>query len=344
VIGLGPMRVAAGRPLLLLLVALAACHPSTIVDAEAKGDVKWLDANGTPDAVAAMGRLADKDPAAVTALEARSSWDVHAFKAAWSGVMRGASWGTKMLEDGLTDPARSDLAASGMDRHDAHLTPFVGDLEKALSRLSASMQNLNVSSTLASIGPPAHDAIQRRLADASTRGAMCRGIASHDADPDARKVLLGGPVTSRDHASCVDAIVIISTEDDEALAWMGERGEPGLIGAAGKTETLTCPRLHVAWTKALAARPADQYSALTVPLGSALKRCTAEMDGVLADGIAHMPAAHSVLLGAIDPFEGYGSKLHATCAALPLVAGSRDPEILKERARDALSHACKAQN
>ena len=336
------MRVAAAG--CLLLVVLAACKPSTIVQAEAKGDVNWLDANGTPDAVAAMGRLADKDPAAVSALEARSSFDVQAFKAAWAGVMRGSPWASKMIRDGLADPTRADLAASGMDKHDAHLGPFIGDLENALERLSATMQNLNVSTTLASAGPPAHDAIQRRLTDASTRGAMCRGIASQEADADARKVLVSVPVGSRDHASCVDAVVVISTADDQTLAWMGAQGEPGLLGAAGKTETLPCPRLHVAWTKALAARGADQYAALTVPLGSAVKRCTEEMDGVLADGIAHMPAAHSVLLGAIDPFEGYGSKLHATCTALPMIATGRDPEILKERARDALAHACKAPN
>jgi hypothetical protein len=329
-------------PCLALLAWLAACRPSTIVEAERKGDVAWLDQNGTPDAVAALGRLADTRPDAVAALEARSSFDVQAFRAGWSAVQRKAPWGTTMFQHGLGDPGRADLAASAMDRHDSRLVPFVPDLEHALARLSASLQNFNVSSALASIGPPAHDAIVRLLVDGSTRGAICRGIASKDGEPDARKVLLSVPPAARDAPACVDAVVSIAGDDDATLAWLAEQGETGLLGAAGKGETLSCPRLHVAWTKALTTRPAEVYSALTVPLGYAVKRCTADMDGVLADAIVHLPATHAIVVQSIDPFEGYGSKLHATCAALPLVAGGRDSAIIKERASDALNHACRA--
>ncbi len=327
----------------LLLVLLAACRPSTIAEAERKGDVAWLDQNGTPDAVAALGRLADTKPKAVTALEARSTWDVNAFRAAWAGVLRGIPWGPKMLRDGLADPKRADLAASAVDKHDARLIVFVPDLEAALDRLSASMQNFNVSSTLATIGPAAHEAIVRRLADASTRGAMCRGIAAQDASPDARKVLLQVPVSSRDADGCGDAVVHIAAEDEATLDWLGDHGEPGLLGAAGKLETLPCPKLHVVWTRVLATRTAPEYSALTVPLGYAIKRCTADMDGVIADSIVHLPATHTFVVEAIDPFEGYGKSLRATCAALPRVTGDgRDSAVVRERATDALYHACKA--
>jgi hypothetical protein len=45
---------------------------------------------------------------------------------------------------------------------------------------------------------------------------------------------------------------------------------------------------------------------------------------------------------AIDPFGAYGTALRATCAALPAVAGgARDSAIIRERASDALNHACK---
>jgi hypothetical protein len=334
------MMVCCKRLLLLSLLATAACRPSTIGEAEAKHDIRWLDENGTPDAVAAMGRLADGDATAVTALEARSSFDVQAFVAAWAANLRGAPWGTAVLKVGLADPKRADLAASGMRKGDAHLAAFVADLEAALVRLSASAQNLNVSSALASISP-ARDAIVRRLVDASTRGAMCRGIGTATAHRDARESLLAVPETARDAPACVDAVVGFAADEDTALAWMAVRGEPGLLGAAGSSDRLPCPRLHVAWTQALASRPPEVYSALTVPLAYAVKRCAPEMDGVLADALVHLPATRSVVVQALDPFGAHDGALHATCAALPAVAtGRRDSPIVRERATDALNHLC----
>ncbi len=323
-------------------LGLVSCRPSTIAEAERKGDVAWLDENGTPDAVAALGRVADGKPAAITALEARSTFDVHAFRAAWAASLRGASWGDGMLRRGLGDPARADLAASAMEKHDPHLVPYVADLESSLQRLSASMQNFNLSSTLASVGAPAHEAIVRRLADASTRGPMCRGIASKDADADARKTLLAAPASSRDADACVDGVVHMASEDEPTLSWLADQGEPGLLGVASKSETIACPKLHVLWARVLAGRAADVYPALTVPLGYAVKRCTADLDGVLADAIVHLPGTRGVVVSAIDPFTGYGSALKATCAILPAVVTGKDPAIVKERASDALNHACKA--
>ncbi len=324
------------------VLALAACAPSTIVEAESKGDVAWLDKNGTPDAVAALGRLADGQPAARSALELRSGYDEQAFVAAWHGVERGAAWGSAMLRSALVDPKRADNAASAMGKGEPPLTSFVGDLEAALVRLSGGSQNYNVSSTLASVGPPAHETIARRLVDASTRGAMCRGIGSRIAAPDARKVLLHAPEASRDDAACVEAVVRTAADDEAALVWMAEEGEPGLLGAAGKSDSLPCPLLHVAWTRALSARPPEVYSALTVPLSYAVRRCPAEMDGVLADAIVHFPATRPVVVLAIDPLEGYGGALRATCAALASVATGRDAAIVRERAADALTRTCDA--
>lgn len=334
------------RPLSLglLLLALGSCRPSTIAEAEARRNVRWLDENGTPDAIAAIGRLADgKDPDAIAVLEARSSFDVQAFVAAWAAVVRGAPWGADAIRRGLADPKRADLAASAMGAGDPRLLAYLGDLEAALARLSASPVNLNVSAAIASIGPPAHDAIVRRLTDASTRGAMCRGISSKRADPDAHRTLLAVPQAARDAPSCVDAVVLLAADDDPALAWLAVQAEPGLLGAAGSSTTLPCPRLHVAWTKALSSRPAEAHAALTVPLGYAVKRCAAEMDGVLADAIVHLPTTRGIVVEAIDPFGAYSGALHATCAALPAVAAdAHDSPIVRERASDALNHAaCK---
>jgi hypothetical protein len=247
-----------------------------------------------------------------------------------------------MLRTGLADPKRADLAASALPRHDARLAPFVVDLEGALVRIATSARTLNVASTLASVGPPAHQAVERRIVDAATRGAMCRGIASSQADRDARHVLLAVPETARDAPSCVDAVVRVAADDDEALDWIASEGEPGLLGAAGRSEVLPCPRLHVAWAKALTARAPEAFPALTVPLGYAVKRCTPELDGVLADAIVRLPATHATVVEAIDPFGAYGPGLHATCAALPsIVSGGRDTAIIRERAADALNHTCK---
>jgi hypothetical protein len=67
------------------------------------------------------------------------------------------------------------------------------------------------------------------------------------------------------------------------------------------------------------------------------------MDGVIADSIVHRPATHTFVVEAIDPFDGYGNALRATCAALPRVANDgRDSAVVRERATDALDHACKA--
>jgi len=327
---------------LVLAALLGACRPTTIAEAERRGDVAWLDQNGTPNAVAAIGRMADRNPSAVSALETRSAFDMQAFRAAWFGALRGAPWATAMLHAGFADPKRADLAASAVDRGEPRLAMFLPDLEGALVRLSATTQNRNVSSALASLGPPAREAIARRIADASTRAAMCRGVASKDGTADARRVLFDAPEGSRDSPACVDAVVRIAADDDPALGWVAEQGEPGILGAAGREDVLSCARLHVAWTKALAARGKDAYSALTVPLGYAVKRCPAEMDGVLADAIVHLPSTRSVVVEAIDPFDAYGGTLHATCAALPMVATGKDTAIVKERASDALMHACKA--
>ena len=320
---------------------VAACHPTSIAEAEARGDVPWLEVNGTPDAVAALGRMADHEPKAIAALRIRTAYDAGAFHAAWLAVTREAPWGAEMLRTGLADPKTADLAAAGMGKHDPHLDAFVDPLENALVRLSASVQNTNIASTLASVGASGHDAVGRRLGDASTRSAMCLGIASRDGDPDARAALYAMPTAARDAPGCVEAVVRLAEQDDWSLGWLAESSEPGMLGAAGKMDVLSCARLHVAWVKALAVRRPAQYPALVVPLGYAVNRCPAQVDGILADAIVHMPPARGLVVQAIDPFGRYEEALHATCEHLNLVADGPDTAIVRERAADALAHLCK---
>jgi hypothetical protein len=325
--------------ILFSTLASTGCRAPAVDEGEAKGDIAFLEQAGTSDAIAALGRLADKNPKATNALKARS-YDSRVFKAAWIGVLRGSEWAAPMLREALADPKDADSAASEMGRHDAHLVAFTADLEAALERLSASQQNGNVTEVLASIGPAAHAAIVRRLVDPATRGSMCRGIASKQADADAQQALLDVPADARDDEACVDAAVGLAAAGDAAVTWLAERGEPGLLGAAGKDKRLGCPKLRDAWTKAFAARPRDTYPALAVPLGYATRRCAAEMDGLLADLLVHRPAARGVVVRAIDPFGPYRGALRRTCAALRSVGPISDTEVVRDRAADTLSHAC----
>jgi hypothetical protein len=326
---------------IVLLATTGGCRPSTVADAEREGDVAWLQRNDSPAAVAALGRLADTRGDAVAALKARSSFDVKAFRAAWDAVLRDAPWAFIMFHEAFADPKRADSAAMAMTKRDPHMSLFADDLESALVRLSATLQNTNVASALASIGPTVRPAVERRLIDASTRGAMCKGIASPGADDDARKALLSVPEVARDAPSCVAEAVRIAIDDEAALAWLAERAEPGILGAAGKSAEMPCGRLHVAWVKAFAARPATAYAALTVPLEYAVSRCAAQLDGVLADALAHLPAAHHTVVEAIDPFVSYGDGLRVTCVALQAVSKGPDSAVVRERASDVLTHVCK---
>jgi hypothetical protein len=224
---------------------------------------------------------------------------------------------------------------------DAAIEPFVPDVEASMTRLAAGGATSTLAAVLAAAGPSAHDAVVRRLADKQTRGAMCGGIAVATASPDARASLRTVPSTSRDDESCVGAVTTVAATDDTMLKWLAQQAEPGLLGAASRLQTLDCVRLQRVWADAIAARPAAQAGALTVPLSNAVKRCPAVFDGVLANAIKTKPETLDAVVGAIDPFSPDDTALKATCAALPLVASMRASAITKERANDAVGHGCK---
>jgi hypothetical protein len=228
-----------------------------------------------------------------------------------------------------------------MEGKDPAIEPFVPDLEAAMTRLAATGATSTLAAVVAAAGPPAHDAVVRRLADKATRGAMCGGISVATGSQDARAALRSVPASSRDDQTCVGAVTTLAANDDTTLSWLAQQAEPGLLGAAGRLATLDCPRLQRLWTGALAARGASQAGALTVALANAVKRCPAEMDGVIADAIKTKSDALPAAIGAIDPFAPDDRALRATCAALLLVATTHTTPILKERASDAVAHGCK---
>jgi hypothetical protein len=326
--------------LLVGAALLAGCAPKTVADAERRGDVAWLDAEGSGEAVAALGRLADKDPRAVQVLDARATTDVNAYIAAWAATLRGATWGTAILRTGLGNPGRAEETASVMTRHDPHLVPFVPDLEGALVRLAASKHNTAIAAVLASVGPEADAALTRRLADSSTRGALCRGIGSPDASVSARKVLMRVPVGSRDDESCVEAVLLVAARDDSALDWLASNAEPGLLSAAGSRDVFPCQRLSIVWAKAFASRPLELGTGLTIPLHNALSRCARALDPVLASIVGGEVVPYELVIAALDPFGTEVQDLPQTCAALQPVFSSKGNAFTRERARAAVIHGC----
>jgi len=335
----GPRAVA--RLALFLSLALAsACAPRSVGEAERRGDVAWLEAEGSAEAVSALGRLADKDARAAQVIEARSSSDVNAYIAAWNATVRGSTWGTAILRSGLGNPVRAEETASVMARRDPHLLPFITDLEGALVRLAASKHNTAITAVLASVGPAAEAALTRRLADSSTRGALCRGIGSPDASTSARRVLMRVPVASRDDESCVEAVLIAASHDDTALDWLASDAEPGLLSAAGAREEFPCTRLAGVWAKAFASRAGQSGGGLTVPLHNAVARCGRALDSVLAPALTQEPSVYDLVVAGIDPFGTETQDLPQTCAALRPLQGSRGSAFSRERARSAVTHGC----
>lgn len=325
--------------LLLLGAAAAACRTKTVGEAEAKRDVAWLAGDRSPQATAALGRLADGDPRAITALEKRSSIDVNAYIAAWEAVTRSAAWGTSFLRTALADPTRSDVAATALPRRDPRLIPFGPDLEGAVVRLSAGHRGSVVAGVLASIGPTAHAQVERRLLDPKTRGAMCDGIALPEASGDAKSLMLAVPPEGRDHASCVDLVLTMAATESVVLDWLALSAEPGLITATAKS-TLPCARLSVVWAKGLVERPPETHAALTVPLELSLRRCASTLDPVLAELLEKAPRSRACIMQAIDPYSGELTDLRLTCRALRGGWVASESLRIRERAQDALAHGC----
>ena len=323
---------------LVLVGAATACSPKSVAEAEANRDVAALAANPTGDSIAALGRLADKEPKALDALQQRAGTDLNVYIAAWSAVTRNAPWGATMIRAGLADPARADLASSAMPRKDPLLVQFIPDLDAAVVRLAAGRSGAVLAGILGSIGPPAHAVIEKRLVDPKTRAAMCEGISLPEASPDAKATLRSVPPEARDASPCVNAVLELAGSDDEVLTWIATSGEPGLLGKAA-TSSLACPRLALLWKKTLSDRPPS--AALTVPLSRTIARCSNAMDSVLGELLMKAPRARPTIVAAIDPFGTELAGMNATCTALKKGSTAGENAVTRERASDAVQQGCR---
>lgn len=321
------------------MLVVAACDPKNAVEAEGKKDITWLTSNPTGESVAALGRLADTDPRAVAALEARADRDLNVYIAAWAAITRNAPWGTAFMKKALADPTRAEMAATALPRKDARLVPLIGDLESAISRLASGKRGGVIAGILASIGPAARTAVEHRLVDPKTRGAMCDAIALPEASGDAKSALLAVPTDARDNSSCVTAVIDMARTEDVVLDWIAASSEPGLLGVAANS-SLPCPRLGALWNKALTSRPPETYPALTVPLQRSISRCTPQIDPVLAELLAKAPRARPAIIGAIDPYGTELAGMKQTCAALKAGYAKGENANTRARASEALGRGC----
>jgi hypothetical protein len=320
-----------------LAFPLVACGPKSATEAETQRNVDWLAQNPTGESIAALGRLADSDPRAIAVLEGRAAHDINVYIAAWSAVTRGAAWGTTFVKASLADPSRAELISSALPRKDARLVPFISDLDGAVVRLAAGKQGSVMAGLLASIGPPAHSTVEKRLIDPKTRGAMCDGIALPESSGDAKSVLLAVTPEARDNPSCVTAVMDMAATEDVVVNWIANGAESGLIGVAAKS-TLACPRLAAIWKRALVERTPD--ASMTVPLQRSIARCATAMDPVVAELLRKAPRARPTIVSALDPFGTELASLKETCKALKQGHLAGESAIIRERANDAILHGC----
>jgi hypothetical protein len=325
----------------LVVVLVTACGPRNASEAERKKDVKWLADNPSAESVAALGRLADTEEKARTALDVRAAkGDVNAFIAAWGAVTRNAAWGTTFLKTSLGDPTRAESCATALPRKDLRLVPFVADLENAVIRLSAGRRGSSViASVIASLGEPAKEAVKRRLVDEKTRGAMCDGIASPESSGDAKSVLLAVPNEARNNPSCVTAVIDMAATENVVVDWLAVGAEPGLLSVAAKS-ALPCPRLAAIWKKALAERPIEAQAALVVPLQKSIARCTSAIDPVLGEQLQKSPRARPTIVQALDNIGNDLAAMKETCAALKSGVAKNENAITRERAEDEITRGC----
>ena len=317
---------------------LLACTPSSVGDAEKKKNVAWLEGNGSAEAIAALGRLADDDKAAQDALaHASTSTEGNAKMAGgaagldvdlaiWGGVERNASWAIEMTKTLLADPSRMDEMGSAMKRGTAPLAAFVPDLDAALSRGCG----ISCGAALASVDSPAAiSAITKRLEDGKTRDPVCFGVGTAEATKGARDVFMKEPTTARDAVQCGPAAVAMATRDDAAVAWLAQTAEPGLLRGA---HTMPCARQVALWTKVLVSRDHATYGALTRSLEDSVNKCPKELDATLAGALGTDVDSQTLVLASLG--SSNARELKMTCAAAPAAAQRVTAILARANARD----------
>jgi hypothetical protein len=317
---------------------LLGCTPTSVGDAEKKKNVGWLESNGSPEAIAALGRIADDDKAAQEALgnvskatEANAKTDAGAGGldvdlAIWGGVERNATWAIEMTKTLLADPARMDEMGSAMKRGTPPLAAFVNDLDGALSHGCG----ISCGAALASIDSPAAiTAITKRLEDGKTRDATCFGVGAAESTKGARDVFMKEPATARDAVQCGPAAVAMATRDDAALAWLAQTAEPGLLRGVS---TMPCARQVPLWTKVLTSRDHVTFGALSRSLEDSVNKCPKELDATLAGALGTDADSQTLVLASLG--SSNARELKMTCAAAPAAAQRVTAILARANARD----------
>jgi len=324
---------------------LLGCTPTSVGDAEKKKNVAWLEGNASPEAIAALGRLADGDKAAQDALANASKATASNAKmdggaggldvdlAIWGGVERNASWATDMTKTLLADKFRMDEMASAMKRGAPQLKTFVPDLDAALSNGCG----ISCGAAIASIDDPAATtAITKRLEDGKTRDSICFGIGTAEATKAARDVFMKEPATARDAVQCGGAAVAMATRDDAALAWLAQTAEPGLLRGV---HTMPCARQVPLWSKVLTSRDHGTFGALVGALEDSVQQCPKELDATLAGALGTDVDSQTLVLASLG--SSNARELKMTCAAAPAAAQRVTAILARANARDFAARCTK---
>lgn len=302
----------------LLCVALVACSPASVAEAEAQKDVAWLDKHESRASMEALGRLADHEPKAASALaKRRGNQDV--YHAAWLAHTRGVSWGDDVLRVALSSPTELPLAVAELPPRDPRLEGFTEDLAKGIRSTSAE-HGAGAVTLLASLGPSAQPHLLRLLDSPATREVTCAGLASPHVTPESRRALTLAPPDARMSPTCQRTLFQHAASDTKVLDWLGDAGEPALVAAA--VETLECPKLAHLWERVFGSSR-ETMTALEPALTASVARCSAVLDPVIARVLPSTRRARTTILHALEVEDAHAEQLEATCKQLPRLSHGR---------------------
>lgn len=317
-------------------LALEACAPATVAEAEARHDVGWLDAHPNREAMEALGRLADHDRAAADAL-ARRKGSIDVYHAAWLAHTRGAAWGDDVLRAALSSPVELPFAVAELPPRDPRLQGFADDLAKGIVGAGREHGAAAVM-LLASLGPSSHARIANLLARPETRETTCAGLASEHVTSDARMLLTTAPPEARAATACRRTLLDHAASDARVLAWLGTKGEAPLFTEAASS--LECPKLATTWEHVFGSSREDLVE-LEPSLAGSMARCATAMDPVIARALPSSRWARTAILHALAAEDAHAEQLVATCKQLPRLGhGLAVPEEVRALASSVHQTRC----
>ncbi|MBX3228523.1 MAG: hypothetical protein KIT84_07715 [Labilithrix sp.] len=320
----------------LALLALVACEPASVAEAEARRDVAWLEKHEGRESFEAMGRLADHDPHAAARLASRTG-NADVYHAAWQAHTRGGAWGGRVLRAGLALPADIPLVVAELPKRDPRVDPFVHDVELAVGAANGPAKTA-AAALLASLGSSSQAALLRLVDAPATRDATCTGLGGADASEDSRLVLMKAQPESRLAPACQQALLDHATLDRRVLDWLGDAGEPELVASAAST--LECTKLSHLWERVFGSSR-ESIVPLEPALAASTARCEVTLDPVLSRALLATPRVRASVLRVLDSDAIRPDELTSTCKQLPRLAHGRSiPDDVRTLASTLLSKRC----